>query len=356
MRSLCVVVLLAVAATVHPGCDCGGSTPGATCDGPCQTRDGGPDACAVVCGGACCGAGEVCLADQCVADQRPCSSDEECQNDTCCLAGTCEPYGPGKPCGETNPACTKGLKIGIFAPVVKCEWTGPPAGDLYPQHRNVLGTPAVIDFHFAGAAGRPSLVFVSYNGDDTGMESCSDVDPTRFGVIRVVDGRDCTQQYTIAAPRVLGAAPVAVADLDNDGRAEIVAMRVGGGVVAFRYDAATDRFKEAWSPTVYSDYGTGMCWWSGPSIHDVNDDGAPEILIGGAVWDATGHLQGGPFDCGDLDAATAYCTLLSDNLRPDYDGIGQIPVVAPLGAPPVATLIDGANLWHFDAGSHRWQA
>jgi hypothetical protein len=356
MRSLSLVLVLAAAAAVHPGCDCGSSTTGAACDGPCLSSDGAPDACAAPCGTACCALGETCIADQCVEQQPGCSSNEECQNDTCCLQGACQPYGAGKPCGETNPACTKDLKIGIFAPIVKCEWTGPPAGDLYPQHRNVLGTPAVIDFHFDGASGHPSIVFVSYNGDDTGMESCSDVDPARFGVIRVVDGRDCSQQYTIAAPRVVGAAPVALADLDGDGRAEIVALRFGGGVVAFRYDQATDQFQEAWNPTVYTDYGTGMCWWSGPSVHDVNNDGQPEVLVGGAIWDHTGHLLGGPFDCTDRDTQSAYCTLLSDNLRPDYDGIGQIPVVARLGDAPAATLIDGANLWRFDAPTQRWQA
>ncbi|MBI5481985.1 MAG: VCBS repeat-containing protein [Deltaproteobacteria bacterium] len=356
MRIAYVGFVIALALCLPPGCDCGGTPTAGDCDGgPCP-GDAGPDACLVVCAGICCGPGETCLAEQCVQQQQPCSSNEECQNDTCCTGGVCAPYGAGKPCGETNPECTKGLKIGIFAPIVKCEWTGPPAGDLYPQHRNVLSTPAVIDFKLGGTAGAPSIVFVSYNGTDTGMDSCSDTSTTLFGIIRVISGLDCSQQFTIASPRVIGAAPVALADLDGDGRAEIVAARHGGGVVAFRYDTNSQTFREAWSPTLYTDYGTGMCWWNGPSVHDVNDDGAPEILFGGAVYDATGHELGGPFDCYGADVNEAYCTLLSDNLRPDYDGIGQVPVAARLTDAAVGTLIDGANLWQLSPATHRWGA
>jgi hypothetical protein len=355
MRTLPLVLVLVLGVLVPPGC--GGTTGAGDCDGGrCVTGDAGGDACLVPCAGGCCGVGEVCLADQCVQQQQPCTTNEECQNDTCCLAGVCEPYGDGKPCGQTNPDCTKGLKIGIFAPTVKCEWTGPGAGDLYPQHRNVLSTPAVIDFKLDGNPGHPSIVFVSYNGSDTGMESCSDVSQSFYGVIRVISGVDCSPQFTIASPRVLGAAPVSLADLDGDGRAEIVAARHGGGVVAFRYDPGTQSFVEAWSPTVYSTYGSGQCWWNGPSVHDVDDDGSPEILFGGAVYDATGHELGGSFDCYGADAAEAYCTLQSDYLRPDYDGIGQIPVVARLGTDPVASLLDGANLWQLSGTTGRWVA
>jgi hypothetical protein len=356
MRLAPLGFVLALALCIPPGCDCGGNPTAGGCDGGPCLGDGGPDACLVVCAGACCGEGEACVADQCVLQQPPCSSNEECQNDTCCTGGICAPYGAGQPCGETNPECTKGLKIGIFAPVMKCEWTGPPTGDLYPQHKNVLSTPAVIDFKLGGTAGTPSIVFVSYNGTDTGMDSCSDTSASLFGVIRVISGLDCSHQFTIASPKVIGAAPVALADLDGDGRAEIVAARHGGGVVAFRFDPGTHTFVEAFSPSLYSTYGTGMCWWNGPSVHDVNDDGVPEILFGGAVYDATGHELGGPFDCYGGDENEAYCTLLSDNLRPDYDGIGQIPVAARLTDAPVGTLIDGANLWQLSPTTHRWVA
>ena len=348
-----VVLITASAFALAPGCNCGGTPQGTECDGG-SCVDGGADACRVVCGDTCCGPGEVCMGGRCVLEQPGCTSNEECQGDTCCKENVCQPYGPGQPCGETNDDCTRGLKIGIFAPIVQCEWTGPPAGDLYPQHRNVLSTPMVVDFKFGGTPGSPSIVFVSYNGTDTGMESCSDISQTHFGVIRVISGVDCSHQFTIASPRVLGAAPVALADLDGDGRAEIVAARHGGGVVAFRYDETAQRFVEAWSPALYSTYGTHMCWWSGPSVHDLDDDGKPEVLFGGAVWDNTGHELGGPFDCYGADANEAYCTLLSDNLRPDYDGIGQVPVVARLTTEPVAMLIDGSAIYRFSPTTKRW--
>ena len=86
-----------------------------------------------------------------------------------------------------------------------------------------------------------------------------------------------------------------VGDLDGAGRAEIVAYASDGGLVAFRYDAASDSWPRHWHTTcadgsLYAVTGGGC---AGPSIHDLDDDGVPEVLRGGVVFGADGVLRGG---------------------------------------------------------------
>ena len=67
-----------------------------------------------------------------------------------------------------NPECTRLTSLGLFSPAVACQWTGPDAGDPYPNHANVLSTPLVADFKFSADGGtpHPSIVFNTYNCED----------------------------------------------------------------------------------------------------------------------------------------------------------------------------------------------
>jgi len=281
----------------------------------------------VACGKACCAKGEVCLFGACTGKQPPCSSDKDCINDTYCHKGQCVPWGFG-PRGAYNKNCTKLVPVGQFSPTRQCAWTAPPAGDKYSTHKNVLGTPVVVDFDFDASAKvrKPSIVFVSYHGEDGGSPA-SACASGYYGVIRVIDGATCKQQFNLDMAKVRASSPLAVADIDLDGRADVVAERCGGGLVAFKYDAITKGFKLLWTSSPATTGGTSG-GWDGPSIYDLNDDGKPEILMGGTVWSNTGKL---------VDGALGMLTYSA----------GFIPVAADLDGDKLVELVNGASVWQF---------
>lgn len=265
-----------------------------------------------------------------------CTSDDDCENDTYCDPDThtCVPYGDG----DTDQTCTNVVVIGVFTPAIQCEWVGPPDGDAFPGHRNVLGTPMVADFDLDGdpATIHPSMVFQSYEGEDGGNESCVGSDAT-FGVIRVVSGADCTQQYTLPPPKTVASTPVALADLDlaADNRPEIVAQRIGGGLVAYKYNATADDFEVLWQTT--STLGQGTCLWSGPSIHDLDGDGNPEVIMGGSVFNG---------QTGDAIDESLGLLKVSN---------GRIPVIADVESDGSPELITGDAVYEWSAATSQWQ-
>jgi hypothetical protein len=369
-QRLAVVGLVVLAAFGTNGaCDCGASaidnTPcstGAQCptgwlciDGTCRRPDAGPvdgedgdagtegadgaDAdgdvvyditCpdgGVPCAAICCAAGEECRFGSCVTPGE-CVGDADCGSDSYCEAGACIPYGTG-PRPDHNPDCTRIVVAGLFAPTLQCSWEGPPAGDAFPTHIQLLDTPMVVDFDFDGARDtvRPSIVFTSYNGTDGGSEQ-----PT--GIIRIVNGRDCVQQASLDLQYTSASSPPAVGDIDGDGRAEVVAYQAGGGLVAFDYDAATTAWGVLWRShladgTPYNPTGGS---WTGPALHDLDDDGMPEVLRGGLIFDHDGAALG--TSLGVSPDGGSYTTI----------GIGVFPAVADVDADTIPELATGAGV------------
>src|SRR5690606_25519599 len=95
------------------------------------------------------------------------------------------------------------------------------------------------------------------------------------GVIRTIDGQDCTLLHSIVDPvnSPRGISTPALADLDNDGNIEIIARRNAGGVVAYKYNAAASAYEVMWAqtgggPGVGSDLGQA---WDGVAVHDINN-------------------------------------------------------------------------------------
>ncbi len=315
---------------VHPGAD-------ELCDGKDNDCDHVSDS-GITCGGACCAEREICLDDHCVADNGDCSEDGDCQEDSYCNDGYCIPYGEG-PRGDTNPDCSRLIIAGLFQPSLQCEWTAPEAGD-FPGHIQVLGTPTVADFDFDGdpEVVRPSIVFNTYDA----LDGDSGVQTSQDGVLRIIDGATCQNQFSLG-PYLNGCNPVAIGDLDGDpdGRPEIVAHLNTGGVIAYKYNAQTQSWDTLWTghdgngaPVVFSEGSTG---WGGPSLADLDDDGAPEVLSGGLVYDSSG--------------------LLIDNSL----GLGALfrigfPVVADLDGDGKVEMAGGDAVWEFDPAARAWQA
>jgi hypothetical protein len=294
----------------------------------CQGSDHGADDCAPACG-----ADQVCRYGACVAPPIACPGSAGCPGDQHCdtTRMECLPWGVG-PGGDHDASCGDSSAPGVYFPGVQCAWQGPPAGDGFPDHVNVLATPMVATL---APGGTPSIVFASYNFTDHAGESCIGVDPRYYGVIRVIDGRTCEQQATIASPSVVGAAPVAIGDLGGaDATPEIVAARSQGGLVAF---TSTPRGWEVLWQTA-STFADGLCDWAGPAIHDLDDDGRPEVIFYGAVYDGQ---TGATID--ESIAATV-----------DAVGVGYIPVVADVDGDGAPELITGAQLYSWDKVGRHW--
>ncbi|HEY0476459.1 MAG TPA: VCBS repeat-containing protein [Kofleriaceae bacterium] len=299
----------------------------------CQHSDGSGDTCATACSNE-----QVCRYATCVPRPAACSASTGCPGDQYCDASAmeCLPWGVG-PGGTSDRSCAAAAPPapGVFFPGVQCEWLGPPAGDAFPGHVNVLATPMVATLDDRTT---PSIVFTSYNGsDDHGGASCAGSDPRSYGVIRVIDGRTCQQRATLGAPSVIGSASLAIADLGgDDATPEIVAARTQGGLVAFTHRAAGWEVLWQTSTTV----GAGLCDWAGPAIHDLDDDGVPEVIFYGAVYNGRTGAVIDESLAGTLDAI----------------GVGYVPVVADVDGDGAPELITGANLYAWDRQARRWTA
>lgn len=240
----------------------------------------------VPCADALCDLGTVCVDAQCVAITGRCDEGEPCQGDArCCGAecddpGLCVAWGDGR----TNANCEARVEIGLFEPGVQCEWTAPAEDDPWPTHVNVLSTPLVARLPY-GALYGANIVFVSYNGTDGGAESGVGSSPSFYGVLRILDGETCRLIESVADDehRIIGATTPAIADLDGDGNPDIVAIRAGGGLIAFRWDVDTARYTTWWTAT--ETQLAGEYRWDGPALHDLDDDGFPEVISGGEVFD-----------------------------------------------------------------------
>lgn len=369
------LVLAAVASAIAFACggdsdggavagDCGGGCPtGQTClNGKCTTlgdsgqggsggggaaggtggllTDGNACPAAKQCGAVCCGTGQFCaLGTDCAVEQDPCSGNDDCWFDSYCLNGQCIPYGVPKE-KTKDETCKVAISIDKIVPSVQCRWTAPPAGDAFPNHFHVMATPVVVDFDLDSDPKTlsPSIVFPTF------PTSGSYGQP---GILRVVSGSDCSQQHSMNDPgdAVMAPSSVAVADLDGDARAEIIAPAHGGGMLAFKFDTTTKTFKRLWrSGTCTGGKGpptspdtTGPAKWSGPSIHDLNDDGKPEIVYGATVYDNEG------------------CIVTSALGFPAYSQ-GYVPVIADVDEDGKMELVQGNAIHEWDATANAWKA
>ncbi|MGE3633540.1 MAG: hypothetical protein AB7P00_26805, partial [Sandaracinaceae bacterium] len=237
-----------------------------------------------VCADVCCALGELCYAGaECIPDLGPCTIDDDCASDAYCAAeGICVPY--GVPMDHVrNESCVQEIDIEAITPALQCAFVTPPPGDPYPMSDQLHGTPVVVDFDFDDdpTTLRPSIVFQSTGGPEG-------------EVLRVIDGATCDLQFNVTTG-ILDATTPALGDLDGDGRAEILVHDTGGTLSAHRFDGTS--FARLWVSSTCdasgarTDHAGGNGQGSSASIHDLDDDGSPEVIFGGSVYGADGCLR-----------------------------------------------------------------
>ena len=326
------LALLLLAAAASTGCDCGGPIPGSCstdeqCEGTdmcidsmCTPRsrsdagtppdagaDAGTDAGAdagceslTLCGtpAVCCAVGDECIDGACLpacasrvrcgADRATCcGADQVCISDVCadpgdectdsfdCPMGSfCEPT-LGRCLPQFDPVTCEATPVfGAFEPVV--EWSMETA-TAAPDCMHGISAPIVVDVNGDGV---PEVV-ANFACDDSWQR----------GVVRALRGDTGAPVWegVGVGQATNGRSGIAAADLDGDGRAEVIAVTAIGDNRAIAFD---DDGSTMWLST-QADGTTPLSMVvvnGAPTIADLDGDGSPEIIFGAVVLDAMGRL------------------------------------------------------------------
>jgi hypothetical protein len=181
--------------------------------------------------------------------------------------------------------------VGSFNPVLKWKWDG--SASQYPDYNQVMMAPVVgrlVDTNGDGkidATDTPVVAFMSFY---KGGYTISD------GVLRVVDGVTGKDLLTIrdAQYPLSTDCSLALADLDGDGRPEIIAITKDYRIIVYRNDGTR------WWVSAPVESNNGSSPWGGVYVADIDGDGHPEIVWGRGVyafdgtpkWRASGSFYG----------------------------------------------------------------
>ncbi|MFP4598536.1 MAG: FG-GAP repeat domain-containing protein, partial [Persicimonas sp.] len=277
------------------------------------------------CGGSmqlCCADQEVCIFDGCHVPGDDCDNSFECSEDDYCEStlSKCLPR------DAVTEECTFRPPIGEFTPSSERSFGGVEHdGQMYDKS---FTTPAVAD---VDADGIPEIVALLYRGS------------LDEALLAVIDSQTMDLIAYGGVGRVQNnSAGIAVADLDpSTPELEIVAQQDGGGLVAFRLDAADGELSEWWS----NDEGPlgQISQESAPAIADLDGDGSAEVVLGLSVVDANGDIWGGINEgaAGGHDGSRVISVVADLDGEVDDDGNRDLELVA--GNRALAS--DGSVLW-----------
>jgi|GEM_PF-998876 len=195
-----------------------------------------------------------------------------------------------------------------------------------PQARAVMNTPTVADINGDGV---PDVVFTTYQYGEHLAEE-------RDGILRVVSGDSGSPIFSITDPTLQThpLASVTIADIDDDGRAELITLDEGCRMIVFEHDGA---FKWRGAERVDDSIARNRCWAS-ISAADLDGDGSVELVIGKSVYTSDGTLLWkGAHATGALFSGTAQHSVVAD-----LDLDGKLEVIAG----PTAYRADGTVYWN----------
>lgn len=276
------------------------------------------------CGGdRCCAAGEVCYLGACMTPGPACVSGAS-DAGMCVATGACP---TGQQCDvalgrclpvPTNNAC-EFRPTGSFDPQLLWEWTGSVAS---PAYRHVIAAPAVADLDGDGA----SDVIVPVVDRIPGFPDVGGILCALSGRGDCAGGPRELWCTSPTGPLVNWVASVAVGDLDGTGTLTVVAgdARPDGaghlvnGITG--YDARGNRIPmfgtDAMGRPVDIRLAVGA-----PAIADLDGDGHAEVIAGFTVFDSRGRLRW------QRPGATGNNNFGPITVAVDLDGDGQMEVV-----------------------------
>ena len=296
--------------------DCDESCEGSCIDGVCCDLDR-------TCGDVCCGQTEVCSFGQCVVPGADCIDATECNEGEYCE------YALGEPADEGDENCQgESLATGKCLPAPpECPPGQEPTDgddiDCLAQCEVIPETSfdPVLKYHWDAADSMMAPIVVQLDDDTCDMvvnerdipeivfSTFAGGDYNNNGTLRavsIVDGALVEKwSVTPATDPVHPGRSIAGGDIDATPGNEIVTCTSTGRLRAFDHDGS-----ELW----VSDYAGG-CFM--PSIADLDQDGAPEIVTQGGILDgATGALE--------TTLPTQFSVFAAD-----ADDDGQLEVVGP---------------------------
>lgn len=153
-----------------------------------------------------------------------------------------------------------------------------------------------------------------------------------FSELRVIgDGTimQAEELWAADSQMLTDSAGIAIGDIDQDGRPEIIAGHRSGAPIAFEDDGTLK-----WLGDAISAYG-----WATPTLADLDQDGVPEIIIGNVVFNNDGSIRWRGSDNGGSGSGN--------------NGRGPISTVADLNLDGFLEVVAG-NTAHFADGSVFW--
>ncbi|HTV24447.1 MAG TPA: FG-GAP-like repeat-containing protein, partial [Polyangiaceae bacterium] len=285
----------------------------------------------IKCGDGCCAPGNICSDyDRCIPDTS-CETNAQCSADSQCAQGRCVPWSILPAGSQFSRACRNTVDLPSVVPEVQCSWPGDTLPAVNPNQVQVIGTPMVVDFNSDGdpSTRHPSIVFISYEGPFA----------TNTGVIRVIDGETCELQDTITGefpftPEV----PLALGDINNDGKPDIIAAdeqplgaatRSGIAVFELASSGSVPKFQAMQRGRVQSS-GTGTI--TGFALGDVDNDDFPEIFTEKTMLRYDEAFKGLVNVAPIVPSGHSELTNIEPPAVVDIDGDRQSEVVTPQGA------------------------
>jgi hypothetical protein len=224
-----------------------------------------------------------------------------------------------------NEDCINEIATGRFNPVL--EWAK-PNWSVASDSNWIMSHPTVAqltDDNLDGAINQddvPDIVVVTFMGSGTYLRALSGKE--------LVDGEGGPEHWSVATNLQWTTGP-AIADIDNDGKVEIVAL-TASGAAAYENDGSLK-----WETSNLSGhiYGTSDV----AAISDMDGDGKVEVIAGRAILDANGRLLGaGAYGMGGVR---------------DFGNVGSASFAVDLDADGIQEVVTGNALYRKD-GSTIW--